>query len=337
MLKVIDISKYQPTVDYQAVKDAGVNGVILRCGLTYWGAQNMGADELFSTHYNGFKKVGMPVGAYYYSAADTIEMAKKEAEFVKTLLVGKQFAFPIYYDVENDERMSKLSKETLTTIVETFCESLENAGYFVGVYANTNYFQNKLDHARLAKKYTLWLADYRGDNANQSLLRDMWQYTSSGSVKGIAGNVDVNECYRDFPSVIKMAGLNGFTKEEQSTKPVMPKPSVKTYTVKSGDSFWKIAAEQLGNGNRYKELAEYNGMTANSVIHPGDILKLPDGSGSTSPKPSVKKTYTVKSGDSFWKIAAEQLGNGNRYKELAEYNGMTANSVIHPGDILKLP
>ena len=212
MFKVIDISKYQPTVDYQAVKDAGVSGVILRCGLTYWGAQNMGADALFATHYKGFCAVGMPVGAYYYSAADTVEQAKREAEFVKALLTGKRFAFPIYYDMENDERMRKLSKEALTTIAEAFCESLENAGYFVGVYANTNYFQNKLDHARLAKKYTLWLADYRGDNANQSLSRDMWQYTSSGSVKGIAGNVDVNECYRDFPTVIKAAGLNGFEK-----------------------------------------------------------------------------------------------------------------------------
>lgn len=272
MTTVIDISKYQPTVDYQAVKDAGVSGVILRCGLTYWGAQNMGADELFSTHYNGFKKVGMPVGAYYYSAADTIEMAKKEAEFVKTLLVGKQFEFPIYYDMENDERMSKLSKEALTTIAETFCESLENAGYFVGVYANTNYFTNKLDHAHLAKKYTLWLADYRGDNANQSLFRDMWQYTSSGSVKGIAGNVDVNECYRDFPSVIKAAGLNGFSAASTGT----PDTSVqRTYTVQKGDSFWRIAKTQLSDGSRYKELAEYNGMAVTDTIYAGQVLKLP--------------------------------------------------------------
>ena len=335
MMKIIDISKYQTTVDYQAVKDAGVDGVIIRCGLTYWGAQNMGIDPLFLTHYNGFRAVGMPIGAYYYSAADTVEVAKKEAEFVKTLLAGKQFEFPVYYDVENEQRMGELSKETLTAIVETFCESLEEAGYFVGVYANTNYFVNKLDHARLAAKYTIWLADYRGANADKTLKRDIFQYTSKGSVKGIAGNVDVNECYRDFPPIIKGAGLNGFSGETSKPTPP-PKPSVKTYTVKSGDSFWKIAAEQLGNGNRYKELAEYNGMTANSVIHPGDVLKLPDGSGSTPPKPSVK-TYTVKSGDSFWKIAAEQLGNGNRYKELAEYNGMTANSVIHPGDVLKLP
>ena len=224
MMKIIDISKYQTTVDYQAVKDAGVDGVIIRCGLTYWGAQNMGIDPLFLTHYNGFRAVGMPIGAYYYSAADTVEVAKKEAEFVKTLLAGKQFEFPVYYDVENAQRMGKLSKSALTEIVETFCESLEDAGYFVGVYANTNYFTNKLDHARLSSKYTIWLADYRGANADKTLKRDIFQYTSKGSVKGIAGNVDVNECYRDFPPIIKGAGLNGFSGETSKPTPP-PKPS----------------------------------------------------------------------------------------------------------------
>lgn len=112
------------------------------------------------------------------------------------------------------------------------------------------------------------------------------------------------------------------------------KPASSTYIVKSGDGFWKIAAEQLGDGNRYKELAAFNGMTASSVIHPGDVLKLPGGGSASAPG---YKTYTVKPNDSFWKIAAEQLGDGNRYKELAAFNGMTASSVIHPGDILKIP
>jgi GH25 family lysozyme M1 (1,4-beta-N-acetylmuramidase) len=224
MMKIIDISKYQTTVDYQAVKDAGVDGVILRCGITYWGKQVVSTDPLFLAHYNGFRAVGMPIGAYYYSAADTVEVARKEAEYVKALLKGKQFEFPVYYDVENEQRMGKLSKEMLTAIVETFCETLEDAGYFVGVYANTNYFVNKLDHARLAGKYTIWLADYRGANADKTLKRDMFQYTSKGTVKGIAGNVDVNECYRDFPPIIKGVGLNGFSGETSNPAPV-PKPS----------------------------------------------------------------------------------------------------------------
>ncbi|WP_243415240.1 peptidoglycan recognition protein family protein [Merdimmobilis hominis] len=118
--------------------------------------------------------------------------------------------------------------------------------------------------------------------------------------------------------------------------PAVVKPTAKTYTVKNGDSFWKIAMEQLGDGERWRELAAANGMNANSMIHPGDVLKLPSGTGSTPVKPTAK-TYTVKDGDSFWKIATEQLGDGNRYKELAEANGMTEKSVIHSGDVLKLP
>lgn len=110
-----------------------------------------------------------------------------------------------------------------------------------------------------------------------------------------------------------------------------PKPQGGTYTVKSGDSFWSIAEQQLGDGTRYKELAAYNGMSIDHVIHPGDVLKLP---GTSQP---AERIYTVKPNDSFWRIAEQQLGDGTRYKELAAYNGMSIDHIIHPGDILKLP
>lgn len=103
-----------------------------------------------------------------------------------------------------------------------------------------------------------------------------------------------------------------------------------TYTVKPNDSFWKIAKEQLGNGNRYTELAEYNNLQPYSIIHPGQVLKIP----TEARRP---KLYTVKKNDSFWKIAQEQMGDGNRYKELAIHNGLDVNAVIHPGQVLKLP
>ena len=333
MLKMIDVSAYQPNIDYAKVKAAGIDGVILRCGLTGWGSSHsLNKDTKFEAHYAGFTGAGVPVGAFYYSTADSVDFAKKEAEFVQSLLKGKKLALPVYYDIENNERQAALSMSLLTQIAEAFCESMEEAGYFVGVYANTNWFTNKLNHAALSEKYTVWLADYRGANANKTLQRDMWQYTSTGKVNGINGNVDLNECYRDFPSIIKAAGLNGYAKEAGSTPAPAPEPeSGGTYTVKAGDSWWKIAEEQLGDGTRYKELAEYNGKTAASVIHPGDVLKIP-GKGV-----SAQKTYTVKAGDSFWKIAEEQLGDGSRYKELAAHNGKTAASVIHPGDVLKLP
>lgn len=333
MLNVIDVSVYQPDIDYAAVKASGVQGAIIRCGFTGWGSSHsLNKDAKFEAHYTGFTGAGVPAGAYYYSTADSVDFAKKEAGFVQSLLKGKKLAFPVYYDIENNERQAALSMSLLTQIAEAFCESMEEAGYFVGVYANTNWFTNKLDHAALSEKYTIWLADYRGADANKTLQRDMWQYTSTGKVNGINGNVDLNECYRDFPSIIKAAGLNGYAKEAGGTPAPAPEPEGGgTYTVKAGDSWWKIAEEQLGDGSRYKELAAYNGKTAEDTIYAGQKLKLP-GKGI-----SAQKTYTVKAGDSWWKIAEEQMGNGMQYAELAAYNGKTAASVIHPGDVIRFP
>ena len=209
-LKILDISKYQPNVDYTKVAKA-VDGVILRIGLTYWGKQNMGQDECFEKHYAGFKKAGCPVGAYYYSCADSVAMAEKEAEYCLSLLKGKQFELPIYYDVENNERQGGLSKAVLTQIVDAFCKKVEAAGYFVGFYASTSWLQSKMDTAALSKKYTLWKADYRAAY-DKTIKCDMHQYTSEASVNGISGNVDMSNCTRDFVTIIKNAGLNGFTK-----------------------------------------------------------------------------------------------------------------------------
>lgn len=335
MTKIIDVSEYQPNIDYAKVKAAGIGGAILRCGYTGWGSSHsLNADKCFEKHYAGFQAAGVPVGAYYYSTADTVDFAKKEAEFVQSLLKGKRLELPVYYDIENNERQGKLSKALLTEIADTFCTAMEDAGYFVGVYANTSWFTSKLDHAALSAKYTIWLADYRGDQANKTLKRDIWQYSSKGKVDGIGGNVDVNECYRDFPPEIKAAGLNGYSKVISSAPAAKPQPmTAATYTVKAGDSWWGIAAAQLGNGNRYNELAAHNGKKPTDTIYAGQVIKLP---GKTAaPKPA--KTYTVKPGDSWWSIAQKELGDGSRYNELAAYNGKTAASVIHPGDVIKLP
>ena len=209
--KILDISKYQPIVDYaDTAKD--IDGVILRIGLTYWGAQAMGKDEYFEQHYAGFKAVGCPVGVYYYSAADSVAVAEKEANYCLSLLKGKQFELPIYYDVENNERQGKLSKQALTEIVDKFCSIVEKAGYFVGYYSYTAWLLSKFDTAYLSKKYTLWKADYR-TAYDKTIPCDMHQYTSGGSVNGINGRVDLSNCYVDFEKIIKEKGLNGFGAE----------------------------------------------------------------------------------------------------------------------------
>lgn len=208
--KILDISTYQPNVDYaKTAKD--VDGVILRIGLTYWGKQVLGKDNCFEKHYAGFKTVKCPVGVYYYSCADTVAMAEKEADYCLELMKNKQFELPVYYDVENNQRQGGLSKQALTDIVNAFCSRVEKAGYFVGFYASTSWLTNKMDTASLSKKYTLWKADYRTDY-DKTIKCSMHQYTSKGSVAGISGNVDISHCYVDFPSIIKNAGLNGFGK-----------------------------------------------------------------------------------------------------------------------------
>ncbi len=212
-LELIDVSRYQGDIDFAKVKKAGVSGVILRCGVTYQTDGSMGEDTNFARNYLGFTQAGLPVGAYYYSGAATLQQAEAEAAFVLKLLAGKKLGLPVYYDIEDSKRQSGLSKKDLTAIAQRFCTVLEQNGWFVGVYANTSWFLTKLDHQQLSHKYTIWLADYR-KNPDTTLQRDIWQYTGSGSVAGIKGLVDRSLCYRDFPAVIAGAGLNGFGKNK---------------------------------------------------------------------------------------------------------------------------
>ena len=175
--KVIDVSKHNGNIDFAAVKNAGIYGVILRAG---YGREASQKDRKFEEFYAAAKAAGLHIGAYWYSYADSVADAAKEANACLACIQGKQFDFPIYYDLEESSTAS-LGKDTCTQIAQTFCAAMEQAGYWAGVYANTNWFTNYLDHAALSAKYTIWLADYR-QAYNTTLKRDMHQYTSTGSV-----------------------------------------------------------------------------------------------------------------------------------------------------------
>ena len=203
----IDVSKHQGVIDWSKVK---TDFAILRAGFGRYTSQK---DPQFERNYAGAKAAGIPVGAYWYSYAKSAEEAREEAKACLQVLKGKQFEFPIYFDIE-DSTQGNLGKAVLTAMCEAFCDTLEKAGYFAGVYASTYWFTSKIDHAHLAGKYTIWLADYRA-GYNKTLKRDMHQYTSNGHVAGISGRVDRNTCTRDFPGTIKKAGLNGFGKADK--------------------------------------------------------------------------------------------------------------------------
>ena len=223
---LIDVSSWQPTIDYAKVAK-NTKGAILRCGRTGYGtAKEKKEDSTFKKHYEGFKKAGLPVGAYYYSCAVTEDEARKEAELVLQIIKGLKFEYPIYFDTEDNHDVKgagcsptsqyTIGKGKLTKVAKAFLETIENAGYYAGIYASTSWLNNQLDISQL-KDYDVWVAHYGVDKPTYKGSYGMWQYTSSGKIDGISGNVDLNWCYKDYPAIIKKAGLNGYTTSE--TKP----------------------------------------------------------------------------------------------------------------------
>ena len=331
--KVIDVSTHQGSINWAKVKASGVDGVIIRAG---YGREADQKDVRLEDYYVGAKMAGLKVGAYHYSYADSVADSLCEADVMLGWLRGKLFDLPVYYDVEEPG--------ITTDMVIAYCDKIEKAGYFVGVYANKYWLTNILDYDRI-KRFTIWVAQYNS-TCTLGKPHDMWQYTSSGRINGISGNVDVNHCYRDFAAQIKSAGLNGYRAGTAST-PTAPAPSnglkykvgdvvtVSSYYASSTESDSKKAVIpskwQTGTITRIAA-----GARNPYLLNDGKLGWCNDGD-IRSVQSSPGRTYTVQPGDSWWSIANKQLGNGSRYAELAKYNGMTSGAVIHPGQIIKLP
>lgn len=234
MLKGIDVSAWQSTIDWAKVKNSGIQFAILRIGYATT------IDKTFETNYLNAKKVNMPIGVYLYSYAKSVEGAKNEANAVIRWLKGKSLELPVYYDIE-DKAQASLSKETRTKMCEAFCNTIEAAGFWAGIYSNKNWAENYVDGTKLGKRYTYWIAQYASKCTYKGNF-DIWQHTSSGKVNGINGNVDMNIMYRDLISEIKA-----------STKP-------------SVDEIAKeVLAGKWGNGLERKQRLEAAGYSYSAV------------------------------------------------------------------------
>jgi GH25 family lysozyme M1 (1,4-beta-N-acetylmuramidase) len=225
-IKGIDVSRYQGNIDWQRVKNAGVQFAILRCGTGYSGGTK---DSKFELNYTAAKKVGLPVGAYFYSYAKTVEDARNEAKLVLTWISGKQFEYPIVFDIE-DKTQSTLSKATISNIIRAFAEKLESSGYFVTIYANKDWLEKRIDED-CKTRYDIWLAQWSKKPTYKGNF-GMWQYTSSGKVDGISGNVDMDIAYKDYPTIIKKKNCNGYFVAKNEVDKIVEKmkqPAVKTF------------------------------------------------------------------------------------------------------------
>lgn len=207
--KVIDVSEWQGNIDFAKVKADGVTGVIIRAG---YGKYDYQRDKMFDANYAKAKAAGLDVGVYWYSYADSTASAIEEARVCMSIIKGKKFEYPIYFDLEEPSQFSR-GRAFCDSIVKAFCGELEKHGYFAGLYISRSPLQTYIS-TDVANRYALWVAEY-ASKLNYSGSVGMWQYSSTGKVNGISGSVDLDECYVDYPKIIKEGGFNGYTKASQ--------------------------------------------------------------------------------------------------------------------------
>ena len=192
----IDVSKWNGEIDWDKVKNAGVEFAIIRAGYRGSVTGSLVVDPCFETNIRGAAASGMPVGVYFFTQAINEVEAVEEASAVIRLIQDYSIDYPVFIDTEGaggNGRADGLDVETRTLICEAFCRTIENAGYRAGVYGSRNWYNNRLQADRL-EQYTIWLAEYRSVPLYQGYYQ-MWQYTSKGKVDGISGNVDLNISY----------------------------------------------------------------------------------------------------------------------------------------------
>lgn len=212
--RVVDVSHHNGDVDFKAIKSAGVYGVIIHAGFGKYASQK---DKTFEQNYERAKAVGLKVGAFWYSYAYNTAEAELEAMTFLDVIRGKCFELPVYYDVE-EKKHQQLGKAKVSAIIKTFCDTVEKAGYFVGVYSADSWFKDYIDDD-VKRRYTCWVAHVENVKPKYIAKYDMWQYTwkavfPNNSQNGKKTPFDCSYLYKDFESIIKAKNLNGFAPDK---------------------------------------------------------------------------------------------------------------------------
>ena len=194
-IKGIDVSEFQGSIDWAKVKKDGVEFAILKLANIYDYDANY-KDSKFDTNYKNARAQGIKVGAYIYNYCNTVDTLKKGLEWVIGKLAGKKLDLPLYLDME-DKDIQGETKETLTNQCNKFAKYVKSKGYRAGVYANLNWLENELNPGDFDKDISVWVAQYYKECQYEGKYL-IWQYTSSGKVNGISGNVDMNYYYGEL-------------------------------------------------------------------------------------------------------------------------------------------
>lgn len=249
----IDLSSHNGGISFEALKNEGVEFAILRAGYTGYGdGVSKAKDTQFENFYNQCKAYNIGVGAYWFTIAKSYDEGIAEANWMyENCLKGKQFDYPIYIDVEDDTGgrnwLKNAGRNRITDGIVGFCQRMEELGYYVGIYANLDWFNNWIDQDRVAS-YDKWLAYWTSNHPNTYLASDMWQFGGEyNAIRSpyIAGqNVDQDYCYYDYPSIIKSLGFNGYPKQQPTPAPEPTPEPAKSLMVGT-----KVRTIGQGNGS----------------------------------------------------------------------------------------
>lgn len=300
MLKGCDVSSHNGDIDWGKVKSQ-IDFAIIRLG--YGDNIDRQDDSYFIKNVNGCINNNIPFGVYIYSYALNLggsESIQSEVDHTKKMLskISKK-PFCVYIDMEDDSTI-KLGKTLLTDFALEFCKQIKNAGYKAGVYANENWFRNYLNCSTIASYgYSIWCAKYSDSKPNISSNYDIWQYSSTGRINGINGNVDMNYMYNN---IIGNQSTNEKTIDELAKE---------------------VIAGKWGNGNDRKNRLTNAGYNYNEVQNKVNSLL-----GSNN-----KVYYTIKSGDNLSSIAKKY---GTSVNQLVQWNNIKNPNLIYPNQKIRV-
>ena len=220
----IDVSKWNKEIDWQAVKEEGIEFAIIRCGYRGAASGALVIDPMYEQNIKGAIDAGIPVGVYFFTQAINEVEAVEEASMVINLIEDYDVDYPVFLDSESaggKGRADKLDAEERTKIHETFLETVSAAGYETGIYASKNWLNDRINMTDLST-YKTWLAEY-ADVPSYDEYYHMWQYTSKGTVDGIETHVDLNLCYMSIDTSINhskgAAGYSGVVNGDSGNVP----------------------------------------------------------------------------------------------------------------------
>lgn len=307
---MIDVSKHNGFIQWNKVKAAGVEGCIIRAG---YGPSTV--DIRFKENIASAAAAGLKIGVYFFSYAWTVAQAEAEASFCLKLLepYRKAISMPVFFDWEYDS-MSKArahgvnaTKSLITAMTAAFCAKIKAGGYKAGYYLNLDFSKRFYDESKLAGCFR-WYARYISTTQTAC---DLWQYSSSGRVNGIGGNVDMDR-------LINASMVSG------STPKPAPQPAKKSNETIADE----VIAGKWKNGDERKRLltaAGYDYATIQKIVN-AKLAKKPS-------QPSAATYYTVKRGDTLSGIAKKY---GTTYQNLAKMNGIKNPHLIYPGQKIRV-